>query len=162
MVLATEHREIVRVGALVADVPERLAAGRGASPRWVLALVPVPSVAGIDEREFLQDFVAETLLLGLLEGLFEKPVFLVGRLFRFFPRQSRLRPGAEEGLPGVFEVPAGEEWFAVAPLVGILEQDVVHELAEQRGLLLNSLEVVSAVLVVYQEVFDSREGHVPW
>ncbi len=85
VVLAAEHREIVRVGALVADVPERLAAGRGAGPCRVLALVPVPSVAGVDEREFLREFVAETLLLGLLEGLFERPVFLVGRLFCFLP-----------------------------------------------------------------------------
>ncbi len=161
MVLATENCKIIWVGALVSDVAERLAAGRGASPRWVLALVPVPSVAGVDKRKFLLDLVAETLLLGLLDWLFEKPVFLVGRLFRFFSCQSRLRPGAEEGLPGVLEVPAGEEWFAVAPLVGVLEQDVVHELAEQRGLLLNSLEVVSAVLVVNQEIFDGREGHVP-
>jgi hypothetical protein len=84
MVLATEHRKIVWVGALVADVAERLSAGRGAGPRWVLALVSVPSVAGVDKRKFLLDLVAEALLLGLLKRLFEEPVFLVGRLFRFF------------------------------------------------------------------------------
>jgi hypothetical protein len=87
VVLTTEHRKIVWVGALVADVAEGLAAGRGAGPRWVLALVPVPSVAGVDKRKFLLYLVAEALLLGLLNRLFEESVFLVGRLIRLFPCQ---------------------------------------------------------------------------
>ncbi len=84
VVLATEHREIVWVGALVADVAEGLAAGRGAGPRWVLALVPVPSVAGVDKRKFLLYFVAEALLLGLLDWLFEVSAFLVEGLLCLF------------------------------------------------------------------------------
>jgi hypothetical protein len=84
VVLATEHREIVWVGALVADVAEGLAAGRGAGPRWVLALVPVPSVAGVDKRKFLLYFVAEALLLGLLDRLFEVSASLVEGLLCLF------------------------------------------------------------------------------
>jgi hypothetical protein len=87
VVLTAEHREIVWVCALVADVTEGLAAGRGAGSRWILALVPVPPVAGVDERKFLLYLVSETLLLGLLRRLLEESVFLVGRLLRLFSCQ---------------------------------------------------------------------------
>ncbi len=49
MVLAAEHRKFVRVCALVTDMAEGLSAGGGARTRSVLALVPVPPIAGIDE-----------------------------------------------------------------------------------------------------------------
>ncbi len=109
MVLAAEHREIVRVGALVADVAEGLAAWGGAGTRGVLALVPVPPVAGVDEGELLRDLLAEALLLEFLEGLLEGSVPLVGSLFRFLSSQCRLQPGTEESLPGVLEVSTGED-----------------------------------------------------
>ncbi len=71
MVLAAENGQVVRVRSLVANVAQRLAARGGAGISVVLALVPVPSVAGVDEREPLRKLFAAGLLLLFLELLFE-------------------------------------------------------------------------------------------
>ncbi len=71
MVLAAEDGQIARVRSLVANVAQRLAARGGAGIPVVLALVPVPSVAGVDEREPLRKLFAASLLLLFLELLFE-------------------------------------------------------------------------------------------
>jgi hypothetical protein len=65
VVLAAEDGQVVRVCPLVADVAQRLAAGSGAGVTVVLALVPVPPVAGVDERELLRELFAAGLLLFL-------------------------------------------------------------------------------------------------
>ncbi len=70
MVLTAEDGQVVRVSPLVADVAQRLAAGCGAGVTFVLALVPVPPVAGVDEWELLRELLAAGLLL-FLELLFE-------------------------------------------------------------------------------------------
>ncbi len=58
MVLAAENGQVGRVRPLVAHVAQRLAAGGSAGVPVVLALVPVPPVAGVDEREPLRDLFA--------------------------------------------------------------------------------------------------------
>jgi hypothetical protein len=71
MVLAAEDGQVARVRSLVANVAQRLAARGGAGIPVVLALVPVPSVAGVDERESLRKLFAASLLLLFRELLFE-------------------------------------------------------------------------------------------
>jgi hypothetical protein len=71
MVLTAENGQVVRVCPLVAHVAQRLAAGGGAGVSVVLALVPVPPVAGVDEREPLRNLFAAGWLLLFLELLFE-------------------------------------------------------------------------------------------
>jgi hypothetical protein len=71
MVLAAEDGQVVRIRALVANVAQRLAARGGAGTSVVLALVPVPSVAGVDERESLRKLFASSLLLLFRKLLFE-------------------------------------------------------------------------------------------
>ncbi len=71
MVLTAEDGQVVRVCPLVADMAQRLAAGGGAGVSVVLALVPVPPVAGVDERKPLRKLFAAGLLLLFLELLFE-------------------------------------------------------------------------------------------
>ncbi len=58
MVLTAENGQVVRVRPLVAHVAQRLAAGGGAGVPVVLTLVPVPPVAGVNEREPLRNLFA--------------------------------------------------------------------------------------------------------
>jgi hypothetical protein len=131
----------------------------GALACGVLAHVSVPSVADINVREVTSAlFLVRQLLLVVLDVLF---VVVAGKRIRFLPGQGGLRPGAEESLPGVFQVTTREERFTVSPLGRVLREHVIDKLCEEDSRLLDPLKILLAELVVYQEVFQSREGEIP-
>ncbi len=50
----------------------------------------------------------------------------------------------------------------VPPFSGILREDVIRELGEDVGLVVHVEQVVVAETRVYEEVFQSQKGEVPW
>jgi hypothetical protein len=89
VVLAAVDEEIVWICSEIADVAELVSTDRVASTGRFVACALIPIVAHVNERK----------LLGLFGNLF------LGVRFRtFLLDEGRLRPGREEGVPGVLQL----------------------------------------------------------